>query len=140
MAVIANSLFTSDTRGLVLCIDDDPNILELTKWALEKDGYSVITSSDWRLGLDILKEQAVDLVIIDYEMPEIKGHEVATWIRLAKPTVPIILYSAAPDVPQAARKLTDACISKQADSSLLLSSISDLIMQHRESLDQKQHA
>lgn len=36
MAASADPLFNSDSHSLVLCIDDDPDILELTKWTLEK--------------------------------------------------------------------------------------------------------
>jgi CheY-like chemotaxis protein len=140
MAVIANLLPNSDYHGLVLCIDDDPDILELTKWKLEKHGYSVMTAQEWHYGLDIVKQTPINLVILDYEMPGIRGHEVALWIRLAKPEVPIILYSAALDIPQAAKTLMDACIPKGADSSLLLSAMADLIMKSRESLSQKQNA
>ena len=38
MAVIANLLLNSDYHGLVLCIDDDPDILELTKWKILRLG------------------------------------------------------------------------------------------------------
>jgi DNA-binding NtrC family response regulator len=140
MAAIANSLLNLDTHGLVLCIDDDPDILELTKWKLEKHGYSVMTTQEWHYGLEIVKQTPIDIVILDYEMPGIRGHEVALWIRLAKPEVPIILYSGAVDIPKTAKTLMDACIQKGADYSLLLSAIADLIMKSRESLNQQQNA
>ncbi len=140
MAVIANALSNAETRGLVLCIDDDPNILEITKLTLEKDGYSVMTTQEWHSGLDIVKQAPIDLVILDYEMPDIRGHEIALWIRLAKPKVPIILYSAAPDIPPTAKTLMDACIPKEADCSSLLAAISGLIMQRNESLNHQQRA
>lgn len=118
--------------AVVLYIDDDQAQLNLIKLTLEKNGYSVLTTTNWREALDLLVKD-VDLVIVDYEMPDIKGHELAVWIKGIDPDVPIVLYSGAPNIPDIAKKNTDAFISKDAEPYLLVAAISNLIMKRRTS-------
>jgi DNA-binding NtrC family response regulator len=118
--------------AVVLYIDDDQTQLNLIKVTLEKNGYSVLATTNWRQALDLLAA-GVDLVIVDYEMPDIKGHELAVWIKGVDPDVPIVLYSGAPTIPDIAKKTTDACIPKDAEPYLLVAAISNLIMKRRTS-------
>jgi DNA-binding NtrC family response regulator len=118
--------------AVVLYIDDDQAQLNLIKVTLEKNGYSVLATTNWRQALDLLAP-SVDLVIVDYEMPDIKGHELAVWIKGIDPDVPIVLYSGAPNIPEIAKKNTDVCIPKDAEPYLLVAAISNLIMKRRTS-------
>lgn len=122
---------TRRTDALVLCVDDDNAILDVIKQTLEKNGFSVLTASNWRLALDAFKENPIDLVILDYEMPDLKGHEVAVKIRSVSPEVPIILHSGSPDIPESAARVTDAFIQKGAETYVLVAAISNLIMKSR---------
>jgi CheY-like chemotaxis protein len=116
---------------LVLCVDDDAAILDITKAILERKGFSVITASDWRHAIEIIKSHPIDLVILDYEMPELKGHEVAILIRSVNPAVPLILYSGASSLPEVATKATDAFIQKGTEPSALVAAINNLIVKNR---------
>jgi DNA-binding NtrC family response regulator len=117
--------------ALVLCADDDAAILDITKAILERKGFSVITASDWRHAIEIIESRPIDLVILDYEMPELKGHEVAIMIRRVNAGVPLILHSGAPIIPEVAMRTTDAFVQKGADTYTLVAAIERLITKNR---------
>jgi CheY-like chemotaxis protein len=119
------------TDAVVLCVDDDNLTLTFIALILKKNGFSVLTANNWRLALKTFGENAIDLVMLDYEMPEMKGHEVATRIRKLNPEVPIILHSSSPHIPEIAGKVIDAQIPKGAEPSVLVAAISRLIMKSR---------
>ncbi len=118
----------SRAGAVVLCVDDDKMTLVFMKLVLEKNGFSVHTAANWRCALDIFKENPIDLVMLDYEMPDMKGHELAMWIRSLKPEVPILLHSGSSNIPEIAIRLTDAVIPKGVEPCALIASICNLII------------
>jgi len=62
---------------IVLCIDDNQDLLECEKALLESMGYTVLTALSGEKGLELASLHAVDVVVIDYFMPEMNGLEVA---------------------------------------------------------------
>jgi two-component system response regulator MtrA len=103
---------------LLLCVDDDAAVLAVTAALLERRGFSVIGALDWRQAIEAFKSNPVDLVILDYEMPEFRGHEVASMIRSVNAEIPLILHSGAANIPEIAIKATDAVIRKGTDISV----------------------
>jgi two-component system response regulator MtrA len=116
---------------LLLCVDDDAAILAVTAALLERKGFSVIVALDWRQAIEAFRSNPVDLVILDYEMPELKGHEVAIMIRSVNADIPLILHSGAANIPEVAIKATDAVIQKGVDTSILVAAIEQLITKNR---------
>jgi DNA-binding NtrC family response regulator len=114
--------------ALVLCVDDDDAILSVTKVVLERKGFSVITALDWRHAMEVFRSQPIDLVILDYEMPELKGHELAILIRGVNSEVPLILHSGAFSIPDIAIRATDAFIQKGSETNVLIAAINRLMM------------
>ena len=112
--------------GLVLCIDDDPAILECEKRFLEAFGYKVLTAPSGGKGLELASIHSVDVVIVDYCMPGMNGHEVAIEIKRVRPHAPIIMLSSSNDIPGKALKLVDAFVPKDRLSSQLLPVIAAL--------------
>lgn len=110
--------------GTLLCIDDNPDLLECEKAFLETFGYTVLTAPSGVKGLELASMHPVDVVIVDYSMPEMNGREFATELRRLKPRAPIIMLSAAADIPEQALKLVDAFVAKDHLSRKLLSAIS----------------
>jgi len=82
-----------------------------------------LSSSSGDKGLELASMYSVDVVIVDYLMPEMNGHEVAIEIKRLKPQAPIIMLSAAVDIPEQALKLVDAFIAKDSLASQLLPTI-----------------
>ncbi|MBW2083809.1 MAG: response regulator [Deltaproteobacteria bacterium] len=82
----------------VLVIDDDQAILDIVEKALSKFGYVVLRATDGRQGLQVYTEvgNIIDVVIVDYMMPEIDGIETLKEIRKIDPRAKIILASGYP--------------------------------------------
>jgi CheY-like chemotaxis protein len=111
---------------IVLCIDDNEDVLECEKAFLESFGYTVLTAPSGGRALELASVHSVDVVIVDYVMPEMNGHEVALKLRRLRPQTPIIMLSGAVDVPEQALKSVDAFIAKDQLASRLLTAIAQL--------------
>ena len=110
----------------VLCIDDSPDVLECEKAFLESCGYTVLTALSGGRGVELAAIHSVDIVIVDYFMPEMNGHEVAVEIRRLRPLAPIIMLTGAADIPEQAVKSADAFIAKAHLASQLLPALAQL--------------
>jgi two-component system, OmpR family, alkaline phosphatase synthesis response regulator PhoP len=65
----------------VLIADDEPDIIEILKYNLEKEGYSVITAKDGDEALDKAKLTQPELIVLDMMMPKKNGMEVCELLR-----------------------------------------------------------
>lgn len=77
----------------VLVVDDDKNICELLELYLANAGFSRLFCHDGSSALNLLRENKVDLVLLDIMLPLINGWEVCKIIRRTS-TVPIIMITA----------------------------------------------
>src|SRR5215212_10061379 len=90
----------------VLVVDDDPDILNFLRDALELEGCAVETAPDAQGGLDLAQEQPPDLILLDYQMPYHDGPWFAAAYRqLPGPHAPIVLITAATTAAQRAREV-----------------------------------
>jgi CheY-like chemotaxis protein len=121
-----SSVYPELQSGVLLCIDDDQDVLECEKAFLESFGYTVLTAASGGKGLELASMYPVDVVIVDYFMPEMNGQEVAIEMRRLNPQAPIIMLSATVDVPEQALKLVDVFIAKDRLASQLLPAIAQL--------------
>jgi len=120
------SVYPQLQSGVLLCIDDNEDVLEWEKSFLESFGYTVLTAPSGSKGLELANACSVDLVIVDYLMPDMNGEEVAVGMRQLRPQAPIIMLSAEADVPEQALRLVDAFIDKDRLASQLLPAIAQL--------------
>jgi DNA-binding response OmpR family regulator len=89
----------------ILVIDDETMILDAIKVIFEDMGYTVNTFSDPQAGLDEAIANDYDLIVVDVRMPGKNGAEVTEGIRAAKPSARILIATAYPNDPLAARAL-----------------------------------
>src|SRR3954469_20586095 len=61
----------SMNKGTILVIDDEPDLVELVQFNLNKDGYQVIVANDGQSGVDIALKHVPNLVVLDLMMPGI---------------------------------------------------------------------
>jgi len=114
------------SKTALLCIDDDQDVLECEKAFLEAFGYTVVTASSGREGLELADLRSFDVVIVDYCMPEMNGQEFAIAMRRLRPLAPIIMLFGMGDVPGQALKVVDAFVPKDRLASRLLPAIAQL--------------
>jgi len=110
-------------KAALLCIDDDEALLECEKAFPETFGYTVVTASSGPEGLKLAGLYSFDVVIVDYNMPEMSGQEFAIAMRRLRPLAPIIMLSGAVDVREQALKVVDAFVPKSCLASRLLPAI-----------------
>ena len=80
----------------ILVVDDDPHILDVIRFALEKSGHTYSVANNGQEALDSYVPGRDDLIILDVGMPEIDGLEVCRTIRKTS-DVPILFLSARDD-------------------------------------------
>jgi len=82
----------------VLYIEDNPDNMTLVQRALESRGYKLLKAVNGLTGVAMAEQQDVDLILLDINLPDIDGYEVARRLRasskLALKTVPIIAVTA----------------------------------------------
>ncbi|MDY6856081.1 MAG: ATPase, T2SS/T4P/T4SS family [Thermodesulfobacteriota bacterium] len=85
-----------EKKPLILCIDDDPDILRLFKRFLASSQYDVITAKSSQKGLEIVKSIKPNLILLDVMMPVIDGYEVCSRLQSNDETayIPVVFVTA----------------------------------------------
>jgi len=87
------TLQKAERTARVLIVDDEPRMLSMMRRVLEADGYSVVMAGDGRAALDILRSEAIDLMILDVMMPDLDGFDVCRTVR-RESLLPILMLTA----------------------------------------------
>lgn len=80
----------------ILVVDDDADLLDLTGYALRREGFTVVQALDGEQALRRWETEEPDLVLLDANMPKMNGFEVCRTIRQAS-TTPVIMLTARDD-------------------------------------------
>jgi two-component system response regulator VicR len=80
----------------ILYIEDEPEMIELTRMVLEREGFEVLGAMGGNEGLEKIKQEKPDLILLDLMMPEMDGWEVYRRIKVDKDlaNIPIIIVTA----------------------------------------------
>ena len=65
----------------ILCVDDEPDILEILKYNLSNEGYQISTAKDGKIAVKKAKETHPNLIIMDIMMPNMDGIEACEILR-----------------------------------------------------------
>ena len=82
----------------ILLVDDDPLLLKSLRDTLEADGHRIVSASGGQEGIDVFVaaragREPIDVVITDLGMPYVDGRQVATAVKQASPSTPVILLT-----------------------------------------------
>ena len=112
----------------ILCIDDDAQSLQVRKILLETCDFRVHTATNGKDGLRFFRSHHVDAVILDYEMPDMNGGQVARKMKSLRAQVPVLILSALPWLPNdAPKECIDAFVSKGGPTPALVNEIENLM-------------
>lgn len=81
----------------VLVVDDEPSIVTLLTFNLEKDGYEVISAEDGAIGYELALSNQFDFIILDVMLPNMDGLEITKSLRREKIDTPILILTAKDD-------------------------------------------
>ena len=116
-------------RPVILCVDASNAVLELDirGRVLEKAGYRVLTATSMRKALEIFRENRVDLVLTEQDLPSSAGGFTIASMKMQKPEVPIVIYSADLAELREDMRFADAFITKLVSVPELLRTIDELL-------------
>jgi CheY-like chemotaxis protein len=118
-------------KRIILCVDDDEAMLGYERALLERSGYVVLTTASPKQALKFVTACKCDVVLLDYDMPEMNGNELACAIKQVRPEQLVILVSGR-EAPTHALKLVDAFVPKLEASEQLLPMIAQLCSRTRD--------
>ena len=127
--------------GKVLIADDEPDILEILKYNLEKEGYQVTTAKDGDEALDRAKNVKPDLIVLDMMMPRKTGMEVCELLRAQssfRDTLIMFLTALSDETTQLRGFSTgaDDYVSKPVSTSVFVSKVNALFRRVKKSGNQ----
>ncbi len=84
------------TQKRILCIEDEPEMIDLIRLILGRRGFEVIGATGGKAGLDAVRSQLPDLVLLDLMMPDMDGWEVYQQMKADEATrnIPVIVVTA----------------------------------------------
>ena len=115
-------------KSSILIVDDDRGLAELVAHALIVEGFEAAVAVDGRDGVAHLADKAVDLAIVDLEMPAMNGAELVRRMRAdpALANIAVVAVTAAPhDIDQ--RADYDAVLRKPFTSADLLRTVAEVL-------------
>ena len=92
----------------VLIVDDEPDILKYLEAALSQEEYNVTTATEGEAALEILRQQAIELVITDMRMPGMDGTQIIRRVKELDPDVEVIVLTAHASLENAILSLHEA--------------------------------
>jgi two-component system NtrC family response regulator len=78
----------------ILVVDDEEHMCWALERAMRQEGYQVFTATRGQQGLDLIREEAPSLMILDLKMPEMDGMEVLQRAKEMHPKLPVIILTA----------------------------------------------
>lgn len=69
------------SKKKILVVDDEPDIIEILRYNLEKEGFVMFSASNGEEGIEIAEREKPDLIVLDIMMPEMDGVEVCRVLR-----------------------------------------------------------
>jgi len=94
-----------NSGGHILIIDDEATLRHMMARVLQGAGHEVTTAANGKEGLRLISEHSFDLIYLDIRMPDMSGLDVLKIIHTNFPDLPVVLFTAQPDLHSALEAL-----------------------------------
>ena len=115
----------------ILLIEDELDLVEVTKMRLKKSGYEVISALSGEDAFAFLQKDTADLILLDLLLPDMRGEEICKKLKCDDrlKAIPVILFSAsASDIPKVAKEVgADDYVTKPFEPEDLLGKVKKFI-------------
>ncbi len=125
-------------NGRILLVEDEELVGTMVRMNLESAGYEVVWQRDGECGLEMLKTESFDLLLLDITLPKMNGLDVLAQVRSWGVVVPVMMLTARGDVPTKVAALeqgADDYLPKPFDVAELVARVNALV---RRSQSQRQ--
>jgi two-component system response regulator MtrA len=99
-----------NASGHILIVDDEATLRQTLARILQRAGFEVTTAGAGNEALALISQQSFDLIYLDIRMPDTSGLEVLKTIHAKLPELPVILFTAQPDLNSAVEALRSGAI------------------------------
>jgi signal transduction histidine kinase/DNA-binding response OmpR family regulator len=105
-------------EGLILVVDDDAEMVRLTKAGLEREGFAVVTAASAQEGATMATRRRPDLILLDLLLPDRSGLELLQSLKADPATrkIPVLVVSIVRDTVKALSLGAAECLSKPVDA------------------------
>ncbi|MBL7165077.1 MAG: response regulator [Dehalococcoidales bacterium] len=116
----------------ILIVDDEPHLCDVLHRILTREGYQVRTAPDGETALELCRQKAPDVLLLDVMMPGMDGREVCRRVRESEVATHIIYFTARTDsagLPKLRqlRHEADALIAKPCTTKMILSKVRNVL-------------
>jgi DNA-binding response OmpR family regulator len=113
----------------ILLVDDDPDLLAVTGFALQQAGFLVVKAEDGVAALEAFQREQPDLAVLDINMPRMNGFDLAQKLR-ERSRIPLIMLTARSEEEDVVRALSlgaDDYLTKPFSPKILLARVKALL-------------
>ena len=82
------------TKAVILVVEDDEGIQDMLAYSLEPEGYKIRSATTVKLGWEVIENKQVDLVLLDWMLPDRSGIDLLHRIRKYYSQLPVIMLTA----------------------------------------------
>jgi two-component system cell cycle sensor histidine kinase/response regulator CckA len=112
----------------VLLVDDDRSVLDALGTVIESEGFDLVRAADGHAAVEKFRQQAIDIVLLDLNMPVKGGWDTFERLTTINPLLPIIIITARSDAyPVAVAAGVAALMQKPLDIPLLLKAMREVL-------------
>ena len=127
-----------ESEGLVLVVDDEPDVRKVVRMTLEKAGYDVVEAEDGEKAIEEIKKgehsMLLSLIITDIRMPNMNGIDVINYYGKEWPSVPVMVLTGFPDLDMAIAMLQHGVVDylvKPVEAEKLRASVAQALEQRK---------
>ena len=111
----------------ILCVDDEPNVVNLKCAILEHAGHTVTPATSAREAIELIQKQEFDAVVTDWRLGSACGHSVVMAAKHRASTPVVVVSGYVGEAYQAAKPLADLYLEKPANPEELVTIVNELL-------------